>query len=75
MSGSEVSGVDLARQALLAAREAARKNGAARLQGMQVMGAPHGMRRGQRSDSVKRRRHPLAPPVNPLRESATCRAV
>ncbi|MFJ4972757.1 hypothetical protein [Streptomyces sp. NPDC088755] len=28
MSGSEVSGVDLARQALLAAREAARKNGA-----------------------------------------------
>ncbi|MFD8732007.1 DciA family protein [Streptomyces sp. NPDC059611] len=30
MSGGEVSGVDLARQALLAAREAAKKNGAAR---------------------------------------------
>lgn len=30
MSGSEVSGVDLARQALIAAREAARKNGATR---------------------------------------------
>ncbi|MFH9296733.1 hypothetical protein [Streptomyces sp. NPDC017520] len=30
MSGGEVSGVDLARQALLAAREAARKNGATR---------------------------------------------
>ncbi|MEU2294093.1 DUF721 domain-containing protein [Streptomyces bacillaris] len=30
MSGSQVSGVDLARQALLAAREAARKNGAIR---------------------------------------------
>lgn len=30
MSGGEVSNVDLARQALLAAREAAKKNGAAR---------------------------------------------
>ncbi|MFC3235001.1 DciA family protein [Streptomyces nitrosporeus] len=30
MSGSEVSGVDLARQALLAAREASKRNGAAR---------------------------------------------
>ncbi|WP_413752163.1 hypothetical protein NRF20_06010 [Streptomyces sp. R-74717] len=30
MSGGEVSGVDLARQALLAAREAAKKNGASR---------------------------------------------
>ncbi|WP_327389389.1 hypothetical protein OG728_02145 [Streptomyces microflavus] len=30
VSGGEVSGVDLARQALLAAREAAKKNGAAR---------------------------------------------
>ncbi|MFV0138010.1 hypothetical protein ACLGIH_33385 [Streptomyces sp. HMX87] len=44
MSGGEMSGVDLARQALVAAREAARKNGSTARKGKprQCTGRPYG---------------------------------